>query len=433
MPQSIIRKLSGDFIRLIGGPIIRSLYRIETVNPERLPAKGGALLLPNHVTFADGFFITAACRRPVRFVMDEAFLASRAVRIFTGIFETVTIRRDQPREAIRITIEALKNGDLVCLFPEGQLTRTGTLAELRRGFELIARKAGHPLIPMWCDGLWGSIFSFERGRFFSKRPHRLPGGIRVAFGEQIRPEDADVETVRQGMLVAAAAAIGQRFDASGWGTRVPRGPRAAVKRFRAGDESTRRRMWINGHQIGQLNALQRRQPFHVLNGDPVAAGLPGVMLTFPDLFEASVKHCNAVDGGQHASWVGGDLLRKMLGSTQLSKEIVFYDFGPRALEPVYRADLRHCPCLAIAGTVIAMSMPDPPTTATNSDHQPGHKPGTWGKLLPGWFLLSAADGRLWAHGPAAPAEGFKLPVGISLDAEGFLAWTDPKRRREIGG
>ncbi len=429
MSLSIIRLLPGDFIRLIGGAVIRSIYRIQTVHPERIPAAGGALLLPNHVTFADGFFIAAVCPRPVRFVMDEVFMASRSVRIFTGIFDTVTIRRDQPREAIKIVIEALKNGDLVCLFPEGQLTRTGTLGELRRGFELIAKKAGHPLIPLWCDGSWGSIFSFERGRFFSKRPYRLPYGLTVAFGEEIRPEDGDLATVRQGMLAAAAAALAKRFDTLGWGLRVPRGTGGAIQNFRASGESTRRRMWINGHQIGQINALQRRQPFSVLSGDPVPQDLPGLLLTFPELFQAAVKNRDSIDGGHAAAWVGGDDLRQMLGSTQLSKEIVFYDFGPRALEPVYRADLRHCPCLAIDGTVIAMSMPDPPAAAGDSEPQPGHKPGTWGKLLPGWFLLPADNGRLRAHGPAAPEEGLELPAGTSLDPQGFLAWADPKARR----
>ncbi len=429
MTLSIIRLLPGDFIRLIGGMIVRSIYRIQTVNPEHIPAKGGALLLPNHVTFADGFFIAAACPRPVRFVMDEAFMARRSVRIFTGIFDTVTIRRDQPREAIRITIDALKNGDLVCLFPEGQLTRTGTLGGLRRGFELIAKKAGHPLIPMWCDGSWGSIFSFERGRFFSKRPYRLPCGLVIAFGAEIHPEDGDLETVRQGMLVAAAAAQSKCFSSPGWGVRVPRGTGAASRSFRVLDESTRRRMWINGHQIGQINALQRRQPFHVLEDDPVLSALPAVLLTFPELFLAAVKNCHGVDGAHAASWVGGDHLRQVLGSTQLSKEIVFYDFGHRALEPVYRAGLRHCPCLAIHGTVIAMSMPDPPAAAGDSEPQPGHRPGSWGKLLPGWFLLAAENGCLRAHGPAAPADGLELPAGTSLDPDGFLAWADPKARR----
>ena len=197
MSASIIRRLSGDFIRLTGGALIRWIYRIQLVHPERLPATGGALLLPNHITFADGFFIAAACRKPVRFVMDEAYVARRSVRLFTSIFQTVTIRVNQPREAIRITIEALQSGDLVCLFPEGQLTRTGALNELKRGCELIARKAGHPIIPLWCDGAWGSVFSFERGRFFGKRPYLRRPGIIVALGHVIRPETADLEIVRQ--------------------------------------------------------------------------------------------------------------------------------------------------------------------------------------------------------------------------------------------
>ncbi len=429
MSASTIRLLPGAFIRLVAGAIIRRIYRIEVTHPERIPAKGGALLLPNHVTYADAFFITVACGRPVRFVMDEAFMVKPSVRLFTGIFETVTIRRDQPREAIRITIDALKNGDLVCLFPEGQLTRTGTLCELRRGFELIAKKAGLPVIPLWCDGSWGSIFSFERGRFFRKRPYREPRGIMVAPGREIDPGTADLANVRQGLLLASAEAIAKRFEAPVWGTRVPRGKSKAIENFRAGGESARRRMWANGHQIGQIHALQRRQPFAVLNDDPVPSDLPGLRLTFPELFGAAVKTRDVFDGEHAASWVGGDRLRAALGSTQLSGGIVFYDFGQRALEPVYRAGVRHCPCLAVEGMVIAMSMPDPASPADASEAQPGHKPATWGKLLPGWFLLPAENGGLRAHGPAAPEEGLPLPAGCFLDAEGFLARADPKSRR----
>ena len=108
---------------------------------------------------------------------------------------------------------------------------------------------------------------------------------------------------------------------------------------------------------------------------------------------------------------------------------MFYDFGHRALEPVYRAGLLHCPCLAVDGAVIAMSMPDPPLAAADSEPQAGRKPGSWGKLLPGWFLLPSENGHLRAHGPAAPGEGLELPAGTSLDPQGFLAWADPKARR----
>lgn len=421
MTLSILRLLPGDFIRLVGGAIIRAIYRIQVVNPKRIPAKGGALLLPNHVTFADGLFISAACPRPVRFVMDEAFMAKRSIRLFVSIFDTVTIRRDNPREAIRITIDALKKGDLVCLFPEGQLTRTGALNELRRGFELIAKKAGHPLIPMWCDGSWGTIFSFERGRFFRKWPYRLPYGMTVAFGSEIRPEDGDLETVRQGLLLASAAAVGKRFESPAWGTRIPKAKGEFARKFKASDESTRRRTWVNGHQIGQISALQRHQPFHVLTGDSRLPILPSVLLTFSELFGAECKTHDAVNGNLAASWVGGDRLRRELGHTQLSAEIVFYDFGPSALDPIFRAGLLHCPCLAVDGIVIAMSMPHPRKPTAEAEDQLGHKLGTWGKLLPGWFLNASESGDLRAYGPAAPKDGLALPAKSFLDAEGFLS------------
>lgn len=419
-----MRSLVSWFIRLIGGWVVRLVYRIQRVHPERVPAEGGALLLPNHVTFADGFFLSVACQRPVRFVMDETFMARRLIRWFVSIFDTVSIRRDQPREAIRIVIEALKNGDLVCLFPEGQLTRTGTLCELRRGFELIARKAGHPLIPIWCDGSWGSIFSFERGRFFGKLPYELPVRLTVAFGREIRHQDGDLETVRQGLLVCSAAALDKRFETSDWDSKIPKEQGDALGRFRQAGDFERRCFWINGYQIGQVNALQRRMPFFVLKGDPVPVEIPAVSLTFTELFGARVMARDLVDGNHAASWVGGDVLRKILSQTQITERIVFYDFGARALEPIYRAGLEHCPCLAVAGMVIAMSMPHPSKPEGDSEIQLGHKPGTWGKLLPGWFLLSAEDGTVRAHGPAAPKEGLVLPKKCYLNAEGFL--TSPK-------
>lgn len=417
----IIRLLPADFIRLVGTSLIRFIYQIRTVHPERVPDTGGAMLLPNHVTFADAFFIATACRRPVRFVMDEAFIAKPSIRVFTSIFETVTIRREQPLEAIRIVIQALRDGDLICLFPEGQLTRTGGLCVLQRGFELIARKAGHPLIPMWCDGSWGSLFSFERGRYFRKRPRREVKRLVFAFGEPLEAKKADIPTVTDGMLRASADAVAQRFGARGWSARKPRPGSAGSAAFARLDEDGRRRAWINGHQVGRLDAIPWHSVFHVLADDPACDGLPGLLGAFPEWFGVVVRRHDHFDGSRDGVWAGGNHLRQAIQTSQITARIVFHDFSDAAVvKPVERAGLCHCPALAVEGMVVSMSMPDPPLSKDAFEPQHGHKARTWGRLLPGWFITGAGGADPRAHGPAAPPDGLVLPPGCALDDECFV-------------
>lgn len=413
----IVRVLPADFLRVIGVSFIRSFYGVRTVHSTRIPARGGVLLLPNHVTFADAFFLSAACPRPVRFVMDEVFTENRAIRIFTSIFSTVNIRREQPLEAIRIVIRALRNGEVVCLFPEGQLTRTGALCTLQRGFELIARKTAHPIIPMWCDGSWGSIFSFERNRFIRKLPKSSIRGLVVAYGEVLDPSAASLESVRDGIYRASAEAISRRYAGRMWSKRQPCGKNLATAAFRAAEPQQRRRWWANGHQIGMINALQRRRSFYMLAKDPLITEIPGLTAAFSSIFRAPLVLRDQFDGDHDANWVGGDLLRHEINYSQINAaHLMFYDFGASSLTPLERAGFVHCPCLAIDGIVVAMSMAHPPqSTAVGLDPQPGRKPHAWGRLLPGWYL---ADGR--AFGPAAPEQGLWLPLTAKLDADGFL-------------
>lgn len=400
----IIRLLPSDFVRVIGLMLLRLFYRIRTRGESNLPATGGALLLPNHITWGDAFFLTAACPRPVRFIMEEGFMGKRAIGVFCQLFDTVPISSAKPREALRAAAESLKEGHLVCIFPEGQLSRTGTLRELKRGFELIARQAGCPLVPIWTDGAWGSVLSFEGNRFFRKFPRHLRYGLSIAFGTPIPPKEADLERVRLGMLEASSQALDNRTGQ----LHLP---------------PDRRAIRANALQLSQVNALQRKQPIHLLAGDPLPGQLPALAI-FSKLqhaplaaFPALVPPSGTWPGGD--LWLGGDALRDLIeNSPPRDKPAVFFDFSPRAARPLDRPDWIHCPCLAMDGIIIAMSMPDPPLPVSSSQPQCGQKPGTLGILLPG-FAVVKGDAVLQLRGPAVP-EGLALPSDYRLDDEGFV-------------
>lgn len=394
MTVAVIRLLPRDFVRVLGLAVVRTFYRIRAVDTHHLPAKGGVLILPNHVTWADAFFITAASPRPVRFVMDASFMKNPAVGWFCKLFDTVPIALGKPREALRAASTALAAGDVVCLFPEGQLTRTGTLQELQRGAEIIARLAGAPVVPVWLDGAWGSIFSFERNRFFRKWPYRIPYGLGIAFGEALTPDGADATAIRQGLLKASAAALASRMG--GW----------------TGDAAAR----ANGYQLAQINALPRRRHFHRLSEDLEIDALPAFP-AFSALFKSSCSPLHELPPHPHGPWIGGTALREMILRGGSNSGGIFFDFSGAAMDPIEVDGWIHCPCLAIEGVVVAMSMPDPPVPGAGARPQSGRQPGTLGLLLPGFTV--SEDGRSVA-GPATSGREITLPPGFAVDDHGWV-------------
>jgi len=180
-------------------PLVHCFYRVTAFGREHLP-KGGFLLLPNHITWVDAIVLQLACPRPIRYVIDEEFYRKRVLHPFLRTLRCIPINVRHSHSAIRVAAEQIAAGEIVCLFPEGQLERAGTLLRLQRGYELIARHANAPVVPVWLDQLWGSIFSFQGGRFFTKLPKRIPYRVTIAFGKPLNPEDADIATVREELL-----------------------------------------------------------------------------------------------------------------------------------------------------------------------------------------------------------------------------------------
>ena len=124
-------------LHFFGRPLVRFFYRVHTIGLEHLP-ECGFLLLPNHITWVDALVLQFACPRPIRYIVDQEFYQKPTLRPFLSALGCIPIDVRHSRSAIRAATEQLAAGEIVCLFPEGQLTRSGTLLRLRRGYELIA-------------------------------------------------------------------------------------------------------------------------------------------------------------------------------------------------------------------------------------------------------------------------------------------------------
>ncbi len=186
-------------LRFIGMPLARMIYRVSAVGTERLPS-GGFLLLPNHITWIDAIVLLLACPRPIRFIIDQEYYENRFLHPVLRTVGCIPITSRRAKDAMRRAAEKIREGEIVCLFPEGELSRSGTLLRLRRGYEIVAREAGASVVPVWLDQLWGSIFSFQGRRFFTKWPRHYPYPATVEFGRPLSPNDAEIATVREELL-----------------------------------------------------------------------------------------------------------------------------------------------------------------------------------------------------------------------------------------
>ena len=172
-----------------------SMYRVEHRNLQAIPDEGAALLVCNHVSFVDALLIGGAVRRPIRFVM---YYKIYRLPVLNFIFRTAgTIPIAGRHEDIQIYEQAfariaqyLKDGELVCIFPEGKLTADGEMNEFRGGVTRILEETPVPVIPMALQGLWGSFFSRDpnKGLF-----HRIWSRVVLVAGEPVAVEAATPE------------------------------------------------------------------------------------------------------------------------------------------------------------------------------------------------------------------------------------------------
>src|SRR6266851_147117 len=209
----VLYLLPDSLLRLLLWIATHTLYRLDVEGRENVPARGGSLLAPNHVSMADAVFLIASIDRPIRFLMFKGSYDHPLVKPFAKILGVIPIASDKgPREmihALRLATEALEKGEVVCIFPEGQMTRIGQMLPFRRGMERIVKGVEVPIIPVNLDGVWGSIFSFAGGRFLWKFPRQIPYPVRVTFGKPL-PPTATSQEVRRAVQDLGAEAFARR-------------------------------------------------------------------------------------------------------------------------------------------------------------------------------------------------------------------------------
>jgi acyl-[acyl-carrier-protein]-phospholipid O-acyltransferase/long-chain-fatty-acid--[acyl-carrier-protein] ligase len=193
--------------------LTHTIYRVRVLGRDNLPVKGPALLVCNHVSYMDGFFLVASTHRLVRFVVWGGLANSWYLRWLARIMGTIPISAsDGPKalaRSLRKARDALRDGELVCVFAEGQISRIGQMLKFKRGFERVVHGVDAPIVPTFLDCVWGSIFSFQGGRVFWKLPKALPYPVTVSFGKPL-PPDTDTFKVRMAVQELGAASADRR-------------------------------------------------------------------------------------------------------------------------------------------------------------------------------------------------------------------------------
>lgn len=189
-------QLPQSLVRYVIGRLFASTYRIEVLGFENLPAQGGVLMLGNHISWLDWAMLQIACPRPIRFVMYRAIYQRWYLKWFLDFFGVIPIAGGQSKEALQQINALLQAGEVVCLFPEGAISRNGQLGEFKRGYERTVEGVDGVILPFYLRGLWGSRFSRSSLHLQEHHNARLRGEVIVAFGKPL-PMETPAHVLKQ--------------------------------------------------------------------------------------------------------------------------------------------------------------------------------------------------------------------------------------------
>jgi len=207
----VTKELPNALVRCINWIVTNLIYRIKVYGSENVPSSGGVLLVSNHISYIDALLVQATVKRPVRFLMFKPIFENRFIRPVAEAVSAIPITAGSggSRAAIAEARASLERGEVVCIFAEGSISRIGQLLPFKTGLERIMADLNAPIVPVYLDQLWGSIFSFRGGKFFKKIPKELPYPVSVIFGDPL-PSETPANQVRTRVQELSSVAFTKR-------------------------------------------------------------------------------------------------------------------------------------------------------------------------------------------------------------------------------
>jgi 1-acyl-sn-glycerol-3-phosphate acyltransferase len=198
-------------LRFVAWLLVHFVYRLDRRGIDNIPEQGPALLICNHVGFADAIVISAACPRPIRFIMESSIFKIPVLStIFRGMKAIpVAPQKEDPEvyeRAFQLVAAELRDGNLVCIFPEGRLTPDGEIGEFRAGMMRILKETPVPVVPLSLSGLWDSMLSRKYRQVWKRLPRRFLAKITLKAGEPVPAEQAEVHDLRRRVVELRGAA-----------------------------------------------------------------------------------------------------------------------------------------------------------------------------------------------------------------------------------
>ena len=185
-------------MRFIIWALVNTLYRVRVDGAQNIPEEGAVLLVCNHVSFMDALLLMANLRRPARFVMYYKIFNTPLLSFVFRTAKAIPIagHKENPQllqQAYDAIDEALQAGEVVCIFPEGSLTRDGEIAPFRPGVEKVLARRPVPVVPMALRGLWGSVWSRRDSMLHRARlPRRFRARVELVIDAPVAPAEASV-------------------------------------------------------------------------------------------------------------------------------------------------------------------------------------------------------------------------------------------------